>query len=89
MGDGERSKLGPLADKLPLSGTPSPTASTPAWLAPHIRRPGRFSSSLSRSQLPWLLFLLLYPPSRFQRGRGALVPTESELRTAGDQLMGS
>ena len=78
MGDGERSKLGPLADKLPLSGTP-PTVSTPAWLAPHIRRPGRFSSSLSRSQLPWLLFLLLYPPSRFQRGRGVLVPTESEL----------
>ena len=55
----------------PLGETPSPTASTPAWLVPHIRRPGRFSSSLSRSQLPWLLFLLLYPPSRFQRGRGA------------------
>ena len=62
----------------PLGGTP-PTASTPPWLVPHIRRPGRFSSSLSRNQLPWLLFLLLYPPSRFQRGRRALVPTKSEL----------
>ena len=61
----------------PLGGTPSPTASTPAWLVRHIRPPGRFSSSLSRSQLPWLLFLLLYPP--FQRGRRELVPTESEL----------